>query len=86
MPDPSFEFYYNDKCYQATAECIPSKNGYRKYKIAFPNVQSIVEGTVDLNETQFGDWEIGKIMSADPVHEEFLRQVAQGFVEYIDNC
>ncbi len=86
MTDPSFEFYYQDQCYQASAKELPSNNGYRCYKIFFPNVQSITEGSVDLHEAQDGEWEIRKIMSADPVHEEFLHQVAEGFVEYIDNC
>jgi len=36
-------------------------------------------------ETLEGDWEIEKIMSADPIHEEFLHDIAQGFVEFVDN-
>jgi hypothetical protein len=82
--DP-FTFTYADQKYEAYAECLPSSNGFRRYKINFPNVQSIVEGSVYLNETLECEWQIEKIMSADPIHEEFLHDVAQGFVEFIDN-
>lgn len=81
--DP-FTFTYCEQKYQAFAECLPSVNGFRRYKLAFPNIQSIVEGSVDMLETPEGDWQIEKIMSADPIHEEFLHNIAQGFVEYID--
>jgi hypothetical protein len=82
--DP-FTFTYSDQKYEAFAECLPSSNGFRRYKINFPNVQSIVEGSVQMIETLEGDWQIDKIMSADPIHEEFLHDIAQGFVEFIDN-
>jgi hypothetical protein len=84
MPPESFHFTYSGQSYEAKAECLPSANGYRKYRLYFPNVQSIVEGSVYVNETPEGEWEIDKIMSADPVHEEFLHAVSQGFVEFID--
>ncbi|MDP9041492.1 MAG: hypothetical protein M3N30_05885 [Bacteroidota bacterium] len=80
-----FTFRYSGQEYEAVAECLPSVNGYRKYKLAFPNIQSIVEGSVHMSETPNGDWQIEKIMSADPIHEEFLHDIAQGFVEFIDN-
>jgi hypothetical protein len=82
--DP-FTFTYSNEQYQAFAECLPSSNGYRRYKLNFPNVGSIVEGSVHMTETLGGDWAIDKIMSADPIHEEFLHDIAQGFVEFIDN-
>jgi hypothetical protein len=85
MTGETFSFSYSGQHYEAEAECLPSVNGYRKYKINFPNVQSIVEGSVYLTETPEGEWEIGKIMSADPIHEEFLHQISQGFVEFVDN-
>jgi hypothetical protein len=85
MPGDNFSFTYSGQQYEAQAECLPEVNGFRKYRLNFPNVQSIVEGSVQVTETLEGDWEIDKIMSADPVHEEFLHDVAQGFVEYIDN-
>jgi hypothetical protein len=84
MPLETFPFTYNSQSFNAQAENLPSANGYRKYRLYFPNVQSIVEGSVYLNETPEGEWEIDKIMSADPVHEEFLHAVSQGFVEFVD--
>ena len=81
----SFNFTYSDVQYTAFAECLPSSNGFRRYKLNFPNVQSIVEGSVHVIESIGGDWAIDKVMSADPIHEEFLHDIAQGFVEYIDN-
>jgi hypothetical protein len=44
-----------------------------------------VKGSVYLNETPEGEWAIDKIMSADSIHEEFLHDIAQGFVEFIDS-
>jgi hypothetical protein len=85
MPYESFSFTYSGQQYQAQAECLPSSNGFRRYKLQFPNIQSIVEGSVHMIETLGGDWEIEKIMSADPIHEEFLHDIAQGFVEFVDN-
>ena len=84
MPEEIFSFTYSGQEYQAKALCLPDSNGFRRYKINFPNVQSIVEGSVYLTETLEGDWLIDKIMSADPIHEEFLHDISQGFVEYID--
>ncbi len=80
-----FTFRYGGQEFKAMAECLPSVNGFRRYKLAFPNIQSIVEGSVHMTETLNGDWQIEKIMSADPIHEEFLHGIAQGFVEFIDN-
>ena len=85
MKNEKFSFYYADHCYEAEAECLETDTGYRKYRINFPAVLNIVEGTVYVSEQLYGDWEIEKIMSADPVQEEFLHKIAQGFVEYIDN-
>jgi hypothetical protein len=85
MQEEYFSFEYNGQKYQAEAECQPSVNGFRRYKLKFPNVQSIVEGSVLMIETLEGDWQIDKIMGADPIHEEFLHAIAQGFVEFIDN-
>ena len=82
--DP-FTFTYCEQKYEAFAECLPSSNGFRRYKLNFPNVQSIVEGSVHMLETLEGDWQIDKITSADPIHEEFLHDIAQGFVEFIDS-
>jgi hypothetical protein len=84
MENVKFTFHYAGQSFEATAECLSDANSSRRYKIDFPNVQSIVEGSVYLSEAGNGEWEIEKIMSADPVHEEFLHQVSQGFVEYID--
>jgi hypothetical protein len=84
MKNEKFPFYYAEQCYEAEAECLETDNGYRKYRINFPTVLNIVEGTVYVSEQPYGDWEIEKIMSADPVQEEFLHKIAQGFVEYID--
>ena len=44
-----------------------------------------VEGSVHMIDTLVGDWEIKRFVSADPIHEEFLHDIAQGFVEFIDN-
>jgi hypothetical protein len=85
MPEDSFPFTYSGHQCEAQAECLPSVNGFRRYRLNFPNVQSIVAGSVCMAETPEGEWEIEKIMSADPIHEEFLHQIAQGFVEFIDN-
>jgi hypothetical protein len=79
-----FYFTYCEQQYQAQAECLPTSNGFRRYKLHFPNVQSIVEGSVHVMETLEGDWQIEKIMSADPIHEEFLHDISQGFVEFVD--
>jgi hypothetical protein len=81
----TFPFSYSNEQHEAKAESLPSSNGYRKYRLDFPNIQSIVEGSVYVSETPEGEWKIEKIMSADPVHEEFLHDIAQGFVEFIDN-
>jgi hypothetical protein len=80
-----FSFTYCDQQYKAFAECLPSSNGFRRYKLNFPNVQSIVEGSVHISETPEGEWLIEKFMSVHPVPEEFLHDIAQGFVEFIDN-
>jgi hypothetical protein len=80
----SFSFTYSGQPYEGKAENLPSANGYRKYRLYFPNIQSMVEGSVYVNETPEGEWAIDKIMSADPLHEEFLHDIAQGFVEFID--
>jgi hypothetical protein len=85
MPYDPFGFTYSGQQYQAQAECLPSSNGFRRYKLHFPNVQSIVEGSVHIIETPEGEWLIEKIMSVHPVPEEFLHDIAQGFVEYVDN-
>ena len=85
MPQQYFTFTYSGRQYQAEADCLPQVNEFRRYKLRFPNVQSIVEGSVHMLETLEGDWQIEKIMSADPIHEEFLHDIAQGFVEFIDN-
>ena len=85
MQEEYFSFPYNGKNYQAEAEGLPSVNGFRRYKLNFPNVQNIVEGSVLMIETLEGDWQIDKIIHADPIHEEFLHDIAQGFVEFVDN-
>lgn len=79
-----FSFTYSNQQYQAFAESLPTSNSYRNYRLAFPNVQSIVEGSVQVSETPEGEWLIEKFISANPVPEEFLHAVSQGFVEYID--
>jgi hypothetical protein len=85
MQEKYFSFPYNGQNYQAEAESLPSVNGFRRYKLNFPNCQRIVEGSVLMIETLEGDWQIDKISSADPTHEEFLHNIAQGFVEFVDN-
>jgi hypothetical protein len=85
MTGDPFPFTYSGQQFEAKAECLPSSTSYRKYRLDFPNIQSIVEGSVYLSETPDGEWAIEKIMSADPIHEEFLHDISQGFVEYIDN-
>lgn len=84
MSEERFSFYYNDECFEAKAECLESDTGFRRYKLNFPNVLNITEGSVYVAEQLYGEWEIEKIMSADPIQEEFLHKIAQGFVEYID--
>ncbi len=80
----TFPFSYQEDDFEARAQEMPSNTGYRNYKIHFPNVLNIVEGSVDISESLYGEWEICKIFSADPIQEEFLHCLAQGFVEYID--
>jgi hypothetical protein len=85
MPGEPFIFTYCDQQFEARAECLPSVNDFKRYKISFPNVQSIVEGSVYLTETPGGEWVIEKIFGAHPIHEEFLNDISHGFVEFIDN-
>jgi hypothetical protein len=85
MTQEPFQFTYRDQPFEAKAECLPAVNGFRHYRLAFPNVQSIVEGSVHVTETPEGEWLIEKFISVHPVPEEFLHAVSQGFVEYIDN-
>jgi hypothetical protein len=85
MQEENFSFPYNGQNYQAVAQSLPGVNGFRRYKLNFPNCQHIVEGSVLMIETLEGDWEIDKISSADPIHEEFLHNIAQSFVEFVDN-
>ncbi len=84
MPGGIFHFTYCDQQYEARAECNPIVNGPKKYKISFPNVQSIVEGSVHFNETSEGEWSIEKIMSAHPIPKEFLDDITNGFIEFIE--
>jgi hypothetical protein len=84
--DFTFNFTYQKQEVEAKACPIPSKTGFRNYKIAFPNVLNIVEGSLEMSESLYGEWEICKIFSADPIQEEFLRTIAQGFVEHIDTA
>jgi hypothetical protein len=44
MREEYFPFTYSGQQFQAEAECLPSVNGFRRNKLKFPNVQSIVEG------------------------------------------
>ena len=44
-----------------------------------------VEGSVHMIDTLEGDWEIKRFVCADPIHEEFLHNIAQGFAEFVDN-
>jgi hypothetical protein len=85
MQTEPFSFTYCEQQYEATAECLPGANILRRYRLAFPNIQSIVEGTIQVAETPEGEWLIEKFMSVHPVPEEFLQGVCQGFVEFIDN-
>jgi hypothetical protein len=82
--EATFPFCYQDETFEARALPLSSKTGFRNYKIHFPNVLNIVEGSVDMSESLNGEWEICKIFSADPIQEEFLHCLAQAFVEYID--
>ena len=50
MPEDSFPFTYSGDQYEAQAECLPSVNGFRRYRLNFPNVQIIVEGSVSMAE------------------------------------
>jgi hypothetical protein len=84
MPGSSFYFIYNDIQYEAKAECHPVVNGLRSYKLRFPNIQSIVEGSVHLNETSEGKWTIERIMSLHPIPKEFLDEITSGFIEFIE--
>jgi len=79
-----FPFTYQNENFEAKAHELPSKTGFRNYKIEFPNVLNIVEGSVEISESLYGEWEICKIFSADPIQEDFLHCLAQSFVEYID--
>jgi len=85
MQGEPFCFTYCEQQYEAIAECLSSANGFRRYRLAFPHIQSIVEGTVQVAETPEGEWLIEKFMSVHPVPEEFLHNICQGFVEFIDN-
>jgi hypothetical protein len=85
MQREPFSFTYCEQQYEAMAECLPDANSFRRYRLAFPNIQSIVEGTIQVAETPEGEWLIEKFMSVYPVPEEFLHGVCQGFVEFIDN-
>ncbi len=80
MPADTFHFTYGGQKYEASAEAQAEVNGFRRYKLAIPKVQSIVEGSVHMTETLEGDWVIEKIISADPVQEEFLHEIGQVFV------
>lgn len=80
----TFSFTYQEQCVEAKAHELPSKTGMRNYKVDFPTVLNITEGSVELSESLYGEWEICKIFSADAIQEEFLRKIAQGFVECID--
>jgi hypothetical protein len=44
-----------------------------------------VEGSVHMIDTLEGDWEIKRFVCADPIHEEFLHNIAQGFAEFVYN-
>ncbi|HZZ76360.1 MAG TPA: hypothetical protein VFE04_10550 [Puia sp.] len=80
----TFPFSYQDENFEARAHPLESKSGLRNYKIHFPTVLNIVEGSVEISESLYGEWEICKIFSADPIQEEFLHCLAQAFVEYVD--
>ncbi|HET7002061.1 MAG TPA: hypothetical protein VFI33_12155 [Puia sp.] len=85
MQGEPFSFTYCEKQYEAFAEFKPDTNGIRRYRLAFPNIQSIVEGTVHVAETPKGEWMIERFMSVHPVPEEFLNSVCQGFAEFINS-
>jgi len=85
MQEEHFSFTYCEQQYEAIAEYKPGDNSFRRYRLAFPNIQSIVEGSIHVAETQQGGWLIERFMSVHPVPEEFLNSVCQGFVEFIDN-
>jgi hypothetical protein len=85
MQGDPFYFIYCEQQYEATAEYLSSSNSFRRYRLAFPNIQSIVEGSIHVAETSQGEWIIEKFMSVHPVPEEFLNGVCQGFVEFIRN-
>ena len=80
----TFPFTYKEEKFEARLQPLPSNSGFRNFKIHFPNVLNIVEGSVEISESLYGEWEICKIFSADPIQEEFLHCLAQSFVEYID--
>ena len=85
MQSETFSFTYCEQQYEAIAEYKPNENSYRRYRLAFPNIQSIVEGSIHVAETAQGEWLIERFMSVHPVPEEFLNSVCQGFVEFIHN-
>ena len=85
MQSEPFTFTYCEQQYEALAESVPSADRYRRFRLAFPNVQSIVEGSMHVTETAHGEWLIERFMSMHPVPEEFLRGVYVGFVEFIDD-
>ena len=85
MQEEHFSFTYCEQQYEAIAEYKPGDNRFRRYRLAFPNIQSIVEGSIHVAETQQGGWLIERFMSVHPVPEEFLNSVCQGFVEFMDN-
>lgn len=85
MQGETFSFTYCEKRYEAIAECKPDDNLLRRCRLAFPNIQSIVEGSIHVAETPKGEWIIERFMSVHPVPEEFLNSVCRGFVEYIES-
>src|SRR5262249_5960577 len=80
----TFQFSYMDETFEANFHPMESKNSLRNFKINFPTVLNITEGSVEISELSNGEWEICKIFSADPIQKEFLHSLAQGFVENID--
>ena len=84
MPGTPFQFHYNDKQYEARAEYQPVVKGLRRYKLCFPNIQSIVEGSVHVCETTEGKWSIEKIMTVHPIPKEFLDNITDGFIAFIE--
>ena len=85
MQGEPFSFTYCEQQYEAMAEHKPDENRFRRFRLAFPNILSIVEGSIHVAETPQGEWLIERFMSVHPVPEEFLNSVCQGFVEFIDN-